>query len=206
MKPILSIVVISLYLLFVSPGHASTIDGDTVKYQYLAPDISTPFPDAGSGNYVVGPGVAIPISPTSGTAIDSATFGDSGGVTTFTVKIQDTASGVYCITGLTGCGGTWTFNGFELAYVSGPDLFSSVTIDPSTTMVGLVASDLSFNSDQIFLNWAGLPRLDASGVGAVVQLDIGGAASAPEPSTLLLLGSGLVGLCASWGRKMLKHI
>jgi hypothetical protein len=93
-----------------------------------------------------------------------------------------------------GCAGCmWSaadFNGFVFTdYTNSP--ITSVTIDPSTTMPGFTLDNVSWTSNQIWVNWQGLPPTGG------VKLDISGGGSAiPEPSTWLLLGSSLVGLAA----------
>ncbi len=59
------------------------------------------------------------------------------------------------------------FNGFEVADLTGADI-SGVTIDPSTNMAGLTASDISFSSNAVFVNWVGLSFT----TNTIVKLDL----------------------------------
>jgi hypothetical protein len=67
--------------------------------------------------------------------------------------------------------GTFTvapFNGFEVVDLTGNPDISGVTIDASSNMVGLTSSDIFFDSNAVWVNWAGL----AFNTGTVVKLDI----------------------------------
>jgi hypothetical protein len=66
-----------------------------------------------------------------------------------------------------------------------PHGIASATVDGSTTMAGFDNSRVSFTSDQILVNWAGLSYLD----GTVVKINF---TFVPEPaSAALLLVAGL---------------
>lgn len=67
--------------------------------------------------------------------------------------------------------------------------FTSVTIDPITNMIGLDASRISFDADNIFVNWQSL----GFSTETIVRLNLGGGTvPVPEPATVLLLPSGLL--------------
>jgi hypothetical protein len=146
-------------------GAAPMLDGETVRAQWLFPDVSTAFQ---TEDVVVGPGLEIP---------DIA-----GG---FDVDLSDTQIHFSNLTASQGYS-SGTFNGwlfFDLNSVI--DAFGSVAINPATNMVGFNASRISFDADNIWVDFVGLTG-DSS---TVVVLDIGPAV-VPEPSTALLLAAG----------------
>ncbi len=63
---------------------------------------------------------------------------------------------------------TASFNGFEITDLSGNPEISGVTIDASSNMVGLTASDISFTSNTVTVNWEGL----SFNTSTIVKLDI----------------------------------
>ncbi len=81
--------------------------------------------------------------------------------------------------------GSGSFNGFLLQF-SGAPAIASVTVDGASTMT--VVSAWS-TPNQIYLNVEG----DLVTAGQQAILDVQFAASTPEPASLILLGSGLLG-------------
>jgi hypothetical protein len=80
------------------------------------------------------------------------------------------------------------FDGFVFFDPNG--IFSTVTLDGSSTYAGLTASGITFNANQIFVNVVGLPGLS----GQTISLDINSPSPTPEPSTVLLYGTGMLAL------------
>jgi hypothetical protein len=82
------------------------------------------------------------------------------------------------------------FNGYSFFDALGTiDPFTSVSINPDTNLSGFDASDISFDADSIFVNFAGTTVTTAT----VVTLDIN-LARVPAPSSLLLAAIALAGL------------
>ncbi len=76
------------------------------------------------------------------------------------------------------------FNGFYFFDLEGTlPAFSSVTINPATIMTGLDQSRISYDDNNIYINFAGLYAFPNT----YVQMDV---AFVPEPATVLLLGLG----------------
>jgi hypothetical protein len=152
--------------------------GQTVQYQYLFPCITCNYANAASGNYLVGAGVEVPnIVDTRGTLdiSDANLYFDFTSASSFTVA---------------------EFNGFRIRDIFGfiPS-FTGVSINGATNMVGFDATRITFDADNIWVNWTGL----AFNANTVVSLDLrgGGGQTVPDPgSSLLLLGFGLLGLRA----------
>ncbi len=154
---------------FASPARASLI-GDSFTATYN-------FPTAGDIYEFGVTGIATGTNPFAQLETDSGPP---------YVNVNITASQVTLTFNGTGSWTSTSFNGVELTDNSNP--FSSVSLNPSTTMAGFVASDVSFSGSTLYVNWQGLD-FDPS---MSVVLDV--TTNAPEPATLTLLGAGLAGL------------
>jgi PEP-CTERM motif-containing protein len=158
-----------LVVILASPivAFGALLDGKTVEYQYFYPNNTTPYLGADNGNKVVGAGIEV------------TNIADNDG----TLDISDTN----LLVRYTGTS-SWTstsFNGFRIRDVFGTIApFTGVTVNPATTMVGFGASRVTFDADQIWVNWNGLDF----NPNTIVSLDI---QSVPEPSTALLAALGL---------------
>lgn len=153
---------------FSAPASALLV-GNSVGIQYLFPDITTVYEDLGS-NLVGTDG------PTPFTGYFDFSFTDA----TATASAFQFAS-------------SWTttsFNGFRLYDLNGTiDAISSVTINPVSNMAGLNASRITFDANNIYVNWNGL-NFDQN---TVVTLNINGAVPEPASWAMMIGGFGLVG-------------
>lgn len=107
------------------------------------------------------------------------------------------------------------YNGFRFWDINKTiDDFEDVSIF-STNMVGFDESRIAFNADNIYLDFAGLGFTTSSYVNLQLgdlfvgfnQFDqpSGAPAPVPEPGTIFLMGSGLLGL-AGFGRRKIKNL
>ena len=155
---------------FSAPASA-LLTGNSVGIQYIFPDITTVYQDLGS-NLVGTDG------PTAFPGYFDFSFTDA----------TATASAFQF-------GGSWTstsFNGYRLYDFNNTiAAFTSVTINPASNMVGLDASRITFDANNIYVNWNGLAFAPAT----IVTLDINGGSAVPEPASwaMMIGGFGLVG-------------
>lgn len=91
-----------------------------------------------------------------------------------------------------------SFNGLGITGLndSSGGALQGVSVD--TNMAGWNTSMLSFDTDKVFFDWKGLSYDNTTYFNAAFDFSgqVGGAAPVPEPSTLLLIGSGIAGLAA----------
>jgi hypothetical protein len=167
-------------LLLAAPvmGHAGLI-GQEITASYRFPDVNSVYASASftPDVFTVGAG--------------QESTGDLEGVTTFHVDFGDDFLNITLNTILGNP--TWngtSFNGIVFV-ASLPHGILSATVDAATTMPGLDNSHVSFDADEIFVNWAGLSYVD----GSVVRLNFGfEQGTVPLPGSLSLFGLGLLGL------------
>ena len=94
--------------------------------------------------------------------------------------------------------GTGAFSGFQIFDVNGTiPAFSSVVINGATNMAGFDASRITFDADNIWVNWQGLDF----NTGTIVSLDVNGVSETPEPTTMLPVGMAAVGILVSRRRR-----
>ncbi|MEO8407973.1 MAG: PEP-CTERM sorting domain-containing protein, partial [Oxalobacteraceae bacterium] len=158
-------------------AHAGLLNR-TLDAQYFFPDTSTPYglSSATPSTFVVGAGI-------------ETTF-DVEGVTQIVTDFGDTSLRFDFVTILSTP--TWNpaaFNGVIFNRLAGASLsLLSASIDPISTMSGFDASRVTFNDNQIAINWNGLSYIN----GTTLLINFVSAPnSVPEPGTTALLVLGL---------------
>ena len=92
------------------------------------------------------------------------------------------------------------YNGIAIDLLSAGS-FVGVSVDPVTNMAGFGASNVSFTSDQIEVDWQGLAFATSTAVTLDVNYSTSGSVTAPEPGMcgLVFVSLSLVG--AAWQRR-----
>jgi PEP-CTERM motif len=183
----LVVVVVLFCALVLSPGitRADDLTGST-GITWLYPNTGTTF---ATDTIAVGSTLACPgASPICSGYVDlgTETFGVG------TTSISYSVSGYPVTTYAPG-----TFNGFDFTGLTFTDSGSLTGFTLTTDIPGLTTSDVTFGSNFIEVNLAGLP------VDGDFTLDLisSPAVSTPEPSSFLLLGIGLLALVGFTRRK-----
>lgn len=161
--------------LFSGVAHAGLLEGKTVNYEYLFPTVGTSNSWYGAGSYVVGDGV------------------ESASADLFTTDFSDTnilidfySAGQWC-----GCDFE-TFNGIHFYdALDTIDDFTSVSLNALTNMVGLTQANITFDANNIWIDWQDLYFNSDT----LVSIDLqAGAVDVPEPSSLMMLMLGVFAL------------
>ena len=153
------VVLVAVACSVTGPARADLLTGDTIRTWELYPDLSTifagPVDVVDPGNILAFPGFA---------PIVNIAFNDAN--ITITMVRDATAF-------------TSAFNGFRFFDVSEAP-FGSVTLDSATDVPGIDASRVSFDAQNIYVNFSGI----AYSTGQEVSLDI---RAVPEPASSLVL-------------------
>jgi hypothetical protein len=163
-------------VLSIGSAHAALLQGKTVEFTYFFPDTSSVYgPDLANGNYVVGSGLEIP---------NGICCGYEG---TLDISDKNLLAKFHFSSSYTPA----SFNGFRISDVfNSIGSFTSATVNPATTLPGFTGANVSFDANNIWVNWEGLFFND----GDTVSIDIDGGSTSdkvPEPATLALFGVGL---------------
>jgi hypothetical protein len=167
--------------------HAASLNGDTVDIMYLYPNTSTISIDDGAR--------IVPISTQTFTTYPNSTQTEqvTVNISGSQIVITDDYGELPFLPG--------GFNGFEISILSGETL-SSVTVDPSSSSAFSAGAVLTNSPTNIFLNLAG--TCDACTGPETITLDVdANPAPAPEPSSFVLLGTGLLGFAGMAKRRFI---
>jgi hypothetical protein len=151
---------------------SESLIGRTIGYQYYFPNLQTIYYNPAP--FLVTAGVELPALYNSGNDVATVDVTENGLVCDFYLDV-----------------GPWSerdFNGFRLFDATGTIWdFSSVTIAPETNMPGLNLSRISFDANNLYVNWQGL-FYDSNTV-VSIAIDF---APIPEPASWCLFAGGIV--------------
>jgi len=182
MKSLMKLGVGGALLALAGMSNAALLDGKTLNLQYFSgPDKNTPADTYFNGNFVVGPAVEFLPDQNSESSED---FSDTQITLVFSAKGSDQSGAAVVVDRI-----------YDVFGQVAP--FTSFTVNPSTTVVGFDQSRLSFDENNLFIDYTGLSYT----TGQKLVFDIT-AAPVPEPETyaLMLAGLAAVGAVARRGK------
>lgn len=156
-------------------ARADLVSTDTYTLQYLFPDSGFDFGGSVSGS------LPLTADALGGTVNVSVT----GSSITFTSSEGSDVSF-----------SSESFNGVELTDTTGTLGATSATLDAAS--VDPISPVISFSGNSVFFNFAGSVYNDDT----VTTFDFGPSSPTPEPSSITLLGTGLLGAVGLIGRKL----
>ncbi len=177
-----------------TPAHAGPVDAE-LSWQFYAAGF--PYNPEQTGSETSGTFTADGtvggtfIAPANGDLDPVFTIGADDTSITFSFSV-DTATSPFSSPPI--IGPTNISNGVAIGILSGGS-FDSVSIDAATNMEGFSLSDFSFTSDQLDVDFAGLPF----STDTIVKLDLNSdsVSTTPEPATFVLTLLSLVGVLAA---------
>jgi|SRR5271157_313357 len=167
----------TLFLMFACSIASAGILGDTVKIDYLYPDSSTSYGLSTTG-VVTGAGLGLDL------------FGLQQ-VTAYSdhVDIVAITSSFWIAT---------AFNGVSVTDLTNPGIFTSALADAASTDPGFDNSRVWVTGGVLFINMEGISTV----TGGLARTDFTTGTPTPEPGSLLLLGSGFLGVLGTMRRKL----
>jgi hypothetical protein len=167
-----------LFLLAVGQVAFADILGDTVEIQFLFPDMNTQFGLSTMG-VVTNSGVSLNLFDNQLVTV----FADHVDMVALRDSFFQSAE----------------FNGVSVQDLTNPNAFTSASVDAATTVVGFDDSRVSIVGGLLYINYQGLDTPQDS----LARVDFSGQTTTPEPTSLLLLGSGILGAAGTLRKKFM---
>lgn len=170
---------LAVLFMVTTQAEAGVFSGQTVGYNYLFDEQNIVYFDPG------------PVAVGAGVELTGLYFGEHA-----TVDISDSSILIDYFDSP-----SWvsaSFNGFRVFDINNTlgDI-TSVTINPITNMGGLDVSRISFDANNIYVNWQGL----SANPNTIVLLDVNGVNTVPEPASIAIWGLGAFGSLFAFRRK-----
>ncbi len=180
--------IVGLLFIVAAPKAEAGLMGTTLDWQYYA--YGGPYSFSGgtsNGSFTVTGGVGGTFIGNTGPYYFDIIATDTQIIFDYSIASPSTwSSSVQSLSS----GGLSIYNGILMT--SNLVSITGVSIDPSTNMSGFSLSNVTWNSGNIAIDWMGL-SFDGN---TRVVLNVNSPSAVPEPSTILLLGSGFIGFAA----------